>query len=127
MSEKFYRATYLNVNLDAILANYQNFNQLHANKTVISVIKANGYGKCENSTTFNASWCNIFAVATLDEAIELRMHGVDAKLLVLGVVPTEDIEKAIQHRVALTVPSKAWLKETIKQIPDDNQKIYGYM
>ena len=52
MSEKFYRATYLNVNLDAILANYQNFNQLHANKTVISVI--------ENSTTFNASWCNIF-------------------------------------------------------------------
>ncbi|MEJ7450735.1 alanine racemase, partial [Staphylococcus warneri] len=63
-----------------------------------------------------------FAVATLDEAIELRMHGVDAKLLVLGVVPTEDIEKAIQHRVALTVPSKAWLKETIKQIPDDNQK-----
>ena len=38
MSEKFYRATYLNVNLDAILANYQNFNQLHANKTVISVI-----------------------------------------------------------------------------------------
>ncbi len=44
MSEKFYRATYLNVNLDAILANYQNFNQLHANKTVISVIKANGYG-----------------------------------------------------------------------------------
>ena len=63
-----------------------------------------------------------FCVATLDEAIELRMHGVDAKLLVLGVVPTEDIEKAIQHRVALTVPSKAWLKETIKQIPDDNQK-----
>ena len=61
-------------------------------------------------------------MATLDEAIELRMHGVDAKLLVLGVVPTEDIEKAIQHRVALTVPSKAWLKETIKQIPDDNQK-----
>ena len=55
-------------------------------------------------------------MATLDEAIELRMHGVDAKLLVLGVVPTEDIEKAIQHRVALTVPSKAWLKETIKQI-----------
>ena len=58
-------------------------------------------------------------MATLDEAIELRMHGVDAKLLVLGVVPTA--------RVALTAPSKAWLKETIKQIPDDNQKIYGYM
>lgn len=44
MSEKFYRSTYLNVNLDAILNNYQIFNQLHHNKTVISVIKANSYG-----------------------------------------------------------------------------------
>ena len=41
MTEKFYRPTYLNVNLDAILANYQIFDQLHHNKTVISVIKAN--------------------------------------------------------------------------------------
>ena len=124
MSEKFYRATYLNVNLDAILANYQNFNQLHANKTFISVIKANGYGlgSVKIAQHLMRHGATFFAVATLDEAIELRMHGVDAKLLVLGVVPTEDIEKAIQHRVALTVPSKAWLKETIKQIPDDNQK-----
>lgn len=44
MTEKFYRPTYLNVNLDAILANYQIFDQLHHNKTVISVIKANSYG-----------------------------------------------------------------------------------
>ncbi|MGR3859440.1 alanine racemase, partial [Staphylococcus epidermidis] len=100
MSEKFYRATYLNVNLDAILANYQNFNQLHANKTVISVIKANGYGlgSVKIAQHLMRHGATFFAVATLDEAIELRMHGVDAKLLVLGVVPTEDIEKAIQHR-----------------------------
>ncbi len=30
---------------------------------------------------------SFFAVATLDEAIELRMHGIDAKILVLGVIP----------------------------------------
>ena len=68
-----------------------------------------------------------FAVATLDEAIELRMHGIKAKILILGVIRTEDISKAIQHRVALTVPSKAWLKEAIKNIPEDNEKSYGYM
>lgn len=41
-----------------------------------------------------------FAVATLDEAIELRMHGINAQILILGVIPLEDINKAIQHRVA---------------------------
>lgn len=50
------------------------------------------------------------------------MHGIDAKILVLGVIPTKDICKAIQHRVALTVPSKAWLKEAIRNIPEKNEK-----
>ena len=50
------------------------------------------------------------------------MHGIKAKILILGVIRTEDISKAIQHRVALTVPSKAWLKEAIKNIPEDNEK-----
>lgn len=50
------------------------------------------------------------------------MHGIDAKLLVLGVIPTKDISKAIQHRVALTVPSKAWLKEAIRNIPEKMRK-----
>ncbi len=124
MSEKFYRSTYLNVNLDAILANYQIFDKLHQNKTVISVIKANSYGlgSIKVAQHLMKHGATFFAVATLDEAIELRMHGIDAKILILGVIPTEDITKAIQHRVALTVPSKAWLKEAVKRIPADNDK-----
>ena len=124
MSEKFYRSTYLNVNLDAILNNYQIFNQLHHNKTVISVIKANSYGLGSVKVAHHLMehGASFFAVATLDEAIELRMHGIDAKILVLGVIPTKDISKAIQHRVALTVPSKAWLKEAIRNIPEKNEK-----
>ena len=124
MSEKFYRSTYLNVNLDAILNNYQIFNQLHNNKTVISVIKANSYGLGSVKVAHHLMehGASFFAVATLDEAIELRMHGIDAKILVLGVIPTKDISKAIQHRVALTVPSKAWLKEAIRNIPEKNEK-----
>ena len=63
-----------------------------------------------------------FAVATLDEAIELRMHGINAQILILGVIPLEDINKAIQHRVALTVPSLQWLQHAIELISDDNEK-----
>lgn len=124
MSEKFYRSTYLNIDLNAILSNYQTFDKLHANKTVISVIKANGYGlgSVKIAQHLMEHGASFFAVATLDEAIELRMHGIKAKILILGVIPPTDINKAIQHRVALTVPSKAWLKESIKNISDENDK-----
>ena len=50
------------------------------------------------------------------------MHGITAKILVLGVLPAKDIDKAIQHRVALTVPSKQWLKEAIKNISGEQEK-----
>ena len=42
--------------------------------------------------------------------------GLLLKILVFRVcLPAKDIDKAIQHRVALTVPSKQWLKEAIKK------------
>lgn len=50
------------------------------------------------------------------------MHGINAQILILGVIPLEDINKAIQHRVALTVPSLQWLQHAIELISDDNEK-----
>ena len=44
MSDVAYRPTYLNVDLDAILYNYNIFKTLQSDKLVIPVIKANGYG-----------------------------------------------------------------------------------
>ncbi|MFD3221620.1 alanine racemase [Staphylococcus saprophyticus] len=124
MSDKYYRSTYVNVDLNAIVANFQVFQKLHPNKTVMPVVKANGYGlgSIKVARQLMDNGAEFFAVATLDEAIELRIHGIDAKILVLGVIPTEHINKAIQHRVAITVPSKSWLVEAVKEIPESNEK-----
>lgn len=124
MSDKYYRSTYLNVDLNAIVSNFQVFQTLHPNKTVMPVVKANGYGlgSIKIARQLMENGAEFFAVATLDEAIELRMHGINAKILVLGVIPIYNINKAIQHRVAITVPSKVWLAEAIEEIPTDNKK-----
>ena len=124
MSERYYRSSLLTIDLPAVARNYQTFGRLHPNKTVIPVVKANAYGL---GSVYVARYlmeqgADFFAVATLDEAVELRMHGVSAKILVLGVVPPENVKKAIQHRVAMTVPSKEWLDQAITQIDDDNEK-----
>ncbi|MWF64591.1 alanine racemase [Staphylococcus haemolyticus] len=124
MSDKFYRSTYLNVDLLAILNNYNTVRTLHSDKTVIPVVKANSYGlgSVKIAQHLMNNGADFFAVATLDEAIELRMHGINAQILILGVIPLEDINKAIQHRVALTVPSLQWLQHAIELIRDDNEK-----
>mgnify|MGYP000844119010 FL=1 len=124
LSEKYYRPTYINVDLKAILENYQAVGRLHPNKKIMAVVKANGYGlgSVPIATYLMNEGVDFFAVATLDEAIELRMHGVKAKILVLGVINTKDINKAVQHRVALTVPSEQWLDDAIESIDDDSDK-----
>lgn len=124
MSDKYYRSSYLNVDLNAIVSNFQVFQKLHPTKTVMPVVKANGYGlgSVPIARQLMENGAEFFAVATLDEAIELRMHGIDAKILVLGVIPTYNISKAIQHRVAITVPSKDWLIDAIQEIPETNEK-----
>lgn len=124
MSEKFYRSTYQNVDLNAIANNFHTFESLHENKTVMPVIKANGYGSgsIEIAQYLVEEGASFFAVATLDEAIELRMHGIKAKILILGVIPLEDINKAIQHRVAITIPSLDWIKAATELIDEENTK-----
>ena len=52
LSEKYYRPTYINVDLPAILENYQAVGRLHPNKKIMAVVKANGYGLGNVATTF---------------------------------------------------------------------------
>ena len=72
---------------------------------MIPVIKANGYGlgsvKIAEILENNGAQ---FLQLLLDEAIELRLHNVNAKLLVLGAISPKDINKAIQYDITLTVP-----------------------
>ncbi|MDO5376153.1 MAG: alanine racemase [Staphylococcus rostri] len=124
MSEKYYRNTTLNVNLDAITANYQAIAKCQPDKLLMPVVKANAYGLGSVTVANHLAKIGVtfICVATLDEAIELRMHGFKEKILILSSTPPENINKAIQHRVAVAVPSKEWLVEAIEHMDETNEK-----
>ncbi|UTH13516.1 alanine racemase [Macrococcus equipercicus] len=124
MTTKYYRPSYINVDLDAISHNFNAVQRLHPHKTVIAVVKANAYGlgAVQVAGHLMDNGAEFFAVATLDEAIELRMHGIKAKLLILGIIEPEDINKALRHRVALTVPGIDWLNEALSYLKEDSDK-----
>lgn len=124
MTTKYYRPSYINVDLDAIAQNFKAVQRLHPNKTVMAVVKANAYGMgaVQVAGHLMEQGAEFFAVATLDEAIELRMHGIKAKILIMGIIEPKDISKAVRHRVALTVPGQDWLDEALSSLEDGNDK-----
>ncbi|MEA2429629.1 MAG: alanine racemase, partial [Thermoleophilaceae bacterium] len=79
--------------------------ELSSGAQLCAVVKAGGYGhgaaECaEAALRGGATW---IAVATADEAAELRSAGIDARLLVMGALTHNDLETALQADADISV------------------------
>ena len=76
----------LEIDLGAIVANWQLLRSLHPSGPVAGVVKADGYGLGARHVTraLYAAGCRHFFVALLDEALAIRELAPDALLAVLG-------------------------------------------
>ena len=66
---------------------------------MIGVIKANAYGhgatECAKVLKYNG--VDNFAVATLEEAVNLREDGIEGKIIVLGFTPIECVDTVVEY------------------------------
>lgn len=114
----FFRDTWIEINLDAIASNVLGLKKHYVkDKRLIAVIKADayGHGAIETARCLIQTGIDHLAVATLDEAIELRIHQIDVPILVLGNVPVDYLELAVKYNVAITAHSLTWLRQALKQ------------
>ena len=108
------RDTYAMINLKYLKKNieiiYQRFK-----RPLMAVVKdsdAYGHGYKEVASYIkDLEYIEMFAVATLQEAIELRELGITKGILILGAVPTtkEEIELAISYDISLTMISLEYM------------------
>lgn len=85
----------LTVNLAAVISNYNILKKRHAKNSVAAVVKAGAYGLgvVEVSRALWGVGCNDFFVATLEEAVELRLSLPQANISVFqGVFAGEEPE-----------------------------------
>jgi alanine racemase len=85
--EKKVHETILEVNLDAIVHNYNHFRSiLHPETQMICMVKAFGYGvgSYELAKTLQEHRCGYLAVAVADEGAELRREGIFVPLIVMN-------------------------------------------
>lgn len=98
--------TWIEINTDNLIYNMRKIQERAKGRKVIAVVKADSYGMGAVKMAHELLKCGIdfFAVATLNEGIELRENGINEKILILGGVFNEelcDVEKYGFH-IALT-------------------------
>lgn len=118
--EKYYRVK-ADINLDAICENILAEKALFSEGTkIMAVIKADGYGHGAIPIARALdSMVDAFAVAIVEEGIELREAGIDKPILILGTIAKEEIPEVIQHNITQTVfqldMAKAMEEEAVRQ------------
>ena len=103
-NNKYYRV-YAESNLDAIVKNVDNLMALTKENTgALAVVKADGYGHGDVAVAKAvAQKVTGYAVATLDEAVNLRENGVKKPILVLGYVDPYEFDILVSHEITATV------------------------
>ena len=113
------------IDLDAIAHNY-NYTKERTQNRVICVIKANayGHGACEVAKRLEKEGADFFAVATIDEAIELRNSKISSDILILGYIFPKYIKTAINYDISLAAPSLHFIEEVAKQAEGKTAKLH---
>lgn len=94
------------IDLDAIAFNIQNIRKLTSKETkIMGVVKADayGHGAVQVSKVLLENGADWLAVAVLPEAVQLRNHGVDAPILVLGYTPEQNFSQVLDYDLMQTV------------------------
>ena len=97
---------------------------------IIAVVKGNAYGLglIEVSKILNEQGIEFLAVATVEEALELRQNGIKCKILMLSSTGVEeDIKNLIENDIILTVGSKEVLEAVDKEAKARNIKVKAHL
>lgn len=100
------RPCYAEVDLNILEQNYFNIKKI-TKKNIIAVVKANAYGHglVEVAKKFVECGVNMLAVATVEEAIELRNYLKNTEILILGHVANTQVETCINNNIKFPVSS----------------------
>lgn len=120
----YFRKTWAEIDLDALTYNVNHLFTYHQ-KALIAVIKANAYGHGDVMLARHLEKLGtpMFAVASLDEALNLRMHGITTDILCMGALYADDIQIAIENNIIATVVNLDWV-DTLKTVKAEGLRVH---
>lgn len=96
-----YSRVYATVNLDAVASNMRSMrDNLPASTLIMGTVKADGYGHGSVPVAKTIEpYVFGYAVATIDEGIILRRHGINKTILILGVTHESRYEDLLRYDI----------------------------
>lgn len=122
----FYKRTWAEVNIENIKNNYISLSENLADTVKkCCVVKADGYGHgaVKIARELVNLGANYFAVATIDEAIELREAGIETPILILGYTPPECAKALAENNLTQCVYALEYADLLGKNAKRTNSKI----
>lgn len=102
------------INLDAVDHNYQLVKkQINSKTKICCVIKANAYGHSavELAREYEQLGADYFAVANIEEAVELRKADIKTPILILGYTPLTYLEELAEFQITQCIYSYEYGKQ----------------
>ena len=129
MYRKKYNRGYVTINLDAV---YNNIESLKANTkegtNFIAVIKTDGYGHgAVPIAKVVEEQIAAYGVATLDEAVNLRMHGLSKPIFIIGYTHSSQFERLIENDCRCTIFTKEAARELSEIATRLNKSAYIHL
>lgn len=123
---KKYRRVQADIDLDAVLFNFEQMNKKIPKDTkIMAVVKTDAYGHGAvplAKLTEGLEYIWGFATATADEAMELRQAGIEKPILILGYSFPECYSQIIKYDIRQTVFTYEMAEELSKEAVRQNKK-----
>lgn len=107
------KITQMEIDLNKFQSNISKIKEYVGEKSIMPVIKANGYGTYINTCASILNQFNIVAVARSSEAIDLRTYGYERDIFILNQPYIDDIDEIERSNSIVGISSKEFLEQVI--------------
>ncbi|MEJ5307972.1 MAG: alanine racemase [candidate division WOR-3 bacterium] len=115
--------TWAEINIDNLLYNVKTIKKVIGKDVkILAAVKANAYGHDSIEITRVLSpYIEIFGVASIDEAIELRIHRIPNQILILSPTLEKDAPKIVDYNIMPNLVSYSYAKSIDKESKRKNR------
>ncbi len=109
----FLHRTWAEIDIDALIHNFNLIKEKASGKKLFCVVKANayGHGTADVVKALSLSGADAFAVSNIEEALEVRSIAATADILILGYTPPEMADILAENKITQAVYSLKFARE----------------
>lgn len=126
MNANIHVRVWAEIDLDNMIHNFNTSERLTGNGEVMCVVKADayGHGAPQAAKALAGAGAKFFAVATLEEAIQLRRHGITQPVLLLGMAEEDKIRQLADWDISATVGDETAAKGFSEKLGSNKLKVH---